>query len=84
MGKRHIGSNSARIGYVFSKTNNPYLVYNLGEKCEEGKNKFWLKGDTDTTDNTASAFCFDSNVLNLDKHFVGFKLPVFLIHKKEI
>ena len=81
-----IGPNGGRIGYGIAP--GLYPIYSLGEHCEEGHNKFWLKGDVDSKNN-APTMIFDFNkkpivpVIGTSSHFIGFQLPVFLVKKKE-
>ena len=86
-----IGPSGERIGYGWAPAG--YRIYNLGEGCEENKQMFWLKGDVDSEGN-APTFIYDikredeyewvfSNVKGSSRHFTGYKLPVFLVTKKE-
>ena len=86
-----IGPSGERIGYGWAPAG--YRIYNLGEGCEENRQMFWLKGDVDSEGN-APTFIYDikrednhkwvfSNVKGPSRHFTGYKLPVFLVTKKE-
>lgn len=75
-----ISPNGMRIGYSWAP-NGHYKMYNLGEECQEANNMFWLKGDPDS-DFLAPTMVFDNNVNGTNKHFSGYKLPVFLVKEK--
>ena len=86
-----IGPSGERIGYGWAPAG--YRIYNLGEGCEEGKNMFWLKGNVDS-ENTAPTMLYDvkredksewvfSHVKGSSRHFIGYKLPIFLVKIKE-
>lgn len=86
-----IGPSGNRIGYSWAPAR--YRIYNLGEGCEENRQMFWLKGDIDS-ENNAPTFIYDikqeddtewifSNVKGSSRHFIGYKLPVFLVKKRE-
>ena len=48
---------------------------------QEANNMFWLRGDPDS-DFQAPTMVFDNNVNGTNKHFSGYKLPVFLVKEK--
>ena len=83
-----IGPSGERIGY--NRANSGYLIRNLGEGCEENRNMFWLKGDVDAKNN-APVMVYDlagkapdyEIIIGKDVHFIGYKLPVFLVKNKE-
>lgn len=85
-----IGLSGGRIGYVRAPAG--YYIRDLGEGCEEEHNMFWLKGDIDN-DNKAPTMIYDLRIVKDDRiaytfkgssrHFVGYKLPVFLVRNKE-
>ena len=75
-----ISPNGMRIGYSWAP-NGHYKMYNLGEECQESNNMFWLRGEPDS-DFLAPTMIFDNNVKGTDKHFSGYKLPVFLVKEK--
>ena len=62
----------------------------LGEGCEKGRNMFWLKGEADE-ENNAPVMVYDlvdkepnyEHIIGKDVHFIGYKLPVFLVKNKE-
>lgn len=89
-GRFIIGLSGERIGYDIAPAG--YFIRSLGEGCEEEQNMFWLKGDVDE-ENNAPTMVYDiitnieneiENVLRgASRHFIGYKLPVFLVKNKE-
>lgn len=78
------GPNGQRLGYPMCKNDSKkYITYTLGEQCEKGKNKFWLLSEPDERHH-AEVVVFDKDVLEYDTHFIGYKLPFFLVKKKDI
>lgn len=85
-----IGLSGGRIGYKRAPAG--YFIRDLGEGCEEDKNMFWLKGDIDN-ENKASTMIYDLKLTKnnqitytykgVSRHFIGYKLPVFLVKNKE-
>ncbi len=82
-----IGLSGGRIGYDYAPAG--YRIHSLGEGCEENRNMFWLKSDVDS-ENNASVMIYDFEVddeeykifKGTSKHFIGYKLPVFLVRNK--
>lgn len=82
-----IGLSGGRIGYDYAPAG--YRIHSLGEGCKENRNMFWLKSDVDS-DNHASAMIYDFETddeechifKGTSKHFIGYKLPVFLVREK--
>lgn len=87
-GRLIIGPSGGRIGYGMAPAG--YVINSLGEGCEKEMNKLWLKGDVDA-ENNAPVMVFDlagkapnyENIIGKDVHFIGYKLPVFLVKNKE-
>lgn len=80
---RLIGPNGQRLGYPLCKNDSvKYTTYTLGENCKKGRNKFWLLSEPDNN-HLVDVIVFDKNVLEYDKHFTGYRLPYFLVKKKE-
>ena len=78
-----IGPSGGRIGYDRAPAG--YLIYNLGEGCEKNRNMFWLKGELDS-ENNAPTMLYDyvGNIIKgTNRHFTGFKLPIFLVKNIE-
>lgn len=82
-----IGPSGQRIGYGWAPAG--YRIYNLGESCKNDRNLFWLRGEVDS-ENNAPAMLYDLEgeygkyVIHKGtaKHFIGFKLPIFLVKNK--
>ena len=81
MGLQLVAPNGVRLGYSDSNTRRRYIVYTLGENCQKGHNRFWLKATPDEN-NLVDVIEFDQNVNSFQKHFTGFKLPFFLVKNK--
>ena len=85
-----IGLSGGRIGYTRAPAG--YYIRDLGEGCEENHNMFWLKGDIDN-DHKAPTMIYDLKIVKNNqivytfkgssRHFIGYKLPVFLVKNKE-
>ena len=87
-GRYIIGLSGERIGYGWAPSG--YLIRSLGEGCEANKNMFWLKGDIDDENNApVMVYDLDGEAPNYKitkgkgVHFIGYKLPVFLVKNKE-
>lgn len=77
------GQKGERLGYPQCKNStNKYTTYTLGENCEKDQNKFWLLSEPDEN-HQVDVVVFDRGVMKYDKHFVGYKLPFFLVKQKE-
>lgn len=81
MGLKLVAPNGVRLGYSDSNTRRKYTVYTLGENCQKGHNRFWLRS-TPNEDHLVDVIEFDLNVNSFQKHFTGFKLPFFLVQNK--
>ena len=79
-GLKLIAPNGLRLGYPDSHHSTPYTIYTLGENCEKGHNRFWLKSMPDK-ENYVDVIEFDNGVNTFRKHFTGFRLPFFLVRK---
>lgn len=86
-----IGPSGERISYGWAPSG--YLIRNLGEGCDEMRNMFWLKGEVDSN-NKAPTMIYDvkriddiewrfRNYKGSSRHFIGYRLPVFLVRNKE-
>ena len=79
-----IGPNGQRIGY--NKAPAGYWIKTLGEGCEKNQNMFWLRGEINE-ENNAPAMLYDviekrdNDIIckGASMHFIGFRLPVFLV-----
>lgn len=80
--KKLITPSGYKLGYPTAKNgpSNRYTTYTLGEECEKGRNKFWLKSTP--TSHQADVVVFDVDVNEFSTHFTGFKLPFFLVKNK--
>lgn len=78
-----IGPSGQHVGYpVCDNTSTFYLVKTLGENCQKGHNKFWLKTEPDEK-HMVKVIEFDDNHKGLSTHFTGYHLPFFLVKNKE-
>ena len=78
-----IGPNGEKVGYPIADNSpsNRYTTYTLGEKCKKGRNKFWLCSEPDEK-HYAEDIVFDEGDTEFDKHFIGCKLPYFVVKQK--
>lgn len=87
-GRYIIGLSGERIGYGWAPSG--YLIRSLGEGCDDDTNMFWLKGEVDA-ENNAPVMVYDlvgkspyyEARKGNGKHFIGYKLPVFLVKNKQ-
>ncbi len=76
------GQKGERLGYPECKNGaNKYTTYTLGQNCEKGRNKFWLLSEPDEN-HKVDVVVLDKGVLDYDRHFIGYKLPFFLVKQK--
>ncbi len=79
-GLKLITPNGVHFGYptCLNSSSNKYTTYSLGENCEPGHNRFWLKS-IPNDEHLVDVIEFDKGVNSLEKHFTGYKLPFFLV-----
>lgn len=80
------------LGNVLKVYTKDFLTYNgqyanknpfQGEETPEDANYFWIKSDV--SGNTAKVLgIFNDGSICVREHFIGFKLPVFLVKRKEV